>query len=130
MICRMIRQSRKMAKINQKVSKHVPHRTCVTCRGKKTKRELIRLVRAADDKVTVDISGKADGRGVYLCSTQQCWENGINGGRVEHSLKTKLAEDNRRQIIGSLEAFFKENGEGNISHGAGEKLSDSKELER
>lgn len=109
-----------MARINQKAVKHIPQRTCVACREKKIKRELIRLVRGLDDTVAVDISGKAAGRGVYLCSAQPCWENGINRGRVEYSLKTRLTEDDRQQIIGSLKAFYKDKRE---------ELVDSKETE-
>lgn len=78
-------------------------------------------MRAADDTVAMDISGKAAGRGVYLCSAQPCWENGVNRGRVEYSLKTRLTEDNRRRIIASLEAFFRDNGEGQAHLGAGGK---------
>jgi len=85
--------------------KQVPQRTCVACRQVKAKRELIRLVRIADGSVEVDIEGKKAGRGAYLCRSRDCWEAGLKRGRLEHSLKTKLARDNREQLIRLAEEF-------------------------
>jgi len=79
--------------------KHVPQRTCVACRKVKAKRELIRLVRVADGSVEVDTSGKEAGRGAYLCQEQECWEAGLQGGRLEHALRATLSGDNREQLI-------------------------------
>lgn len=47
--------------------KHVPIRNCVICKTKLPKKELLRLVRTADGKVSVDTSGRMNGRGCYLC---------------------------------------------------------------
>ena len=79
--------------------KHIPQRTCVTCRKVKAKRELIRLVCSSDGRVEVDISGKKAGRGAYLCQTWECWGMGLKGGRLEYTLRTKLTQDNREQLI-------------------------------
>ena len=80
--------------------KHIPQRTCVACRKVKAKRELIRLVRNADGSVGVDTSAKKAGRGAYLCRTWECWEIGLKGGRLAHSLRTSLTQSNREQLIG------------------------------
>ncbi|MFC2022365.1 RNase P modulator RnpM [Chloroflexota bacterium] len=79
--------------------KHIPQRTCVACRQVKAKRELIRLVRISDESVEIDIGAKKAGRGAYLCTAQECWEIGLKGGRLEHSLRTTLPQDNRDQLI-------------------------------
>lgn len=84
---------------NQKHTKHVPERTCISCRQVKAKREMIRLVRVAEGKVEVDISGKKTGRGAYLCSSPECWESGFSAGRLEHVLRTSLSRENREEII-------------------------------
>ena len=90
-----------MTKVKVKRSiKRIPQRTCVACRQGKAKRELIRLVRNADGSVEVDTGGKKAGRGAYLCRTWDCWEIGLNGGRLAHSLRTSLTQDNREQLIG------------------------------
>lgn len=83
--------------------KHIPQRTCVACRKVKAKEELIRLVRISDGSVEVDTSGKKAGRGAYLCQTRECWETGVKSGRIEHTLRTTLAPDNREQLIKAAE---------------------------
>lgn len=80
--------------------KHIPRRTCVACHQVSAKRELIRLVRMADGSVEIDISGKKAGRGAYLCPALNCWVAGLKDRKLEHTLRTKLTEDNRRQLMG------------------------------
>ena len=82
----------------QVLNKHIPQRTRVACRKVTDKRELIRLVRTADGGVEVDLSGKKAGRGAYLCQTPECWESGLNRGRLEHALRTTLVEADRRRL--------------------------------
>ena len=79
----------------------------MACRETKTKRELIRLVHISDESVEVDIGGKKMGRGAYLCPTSECWEKGFKGGQLERSLRTKLTQDNREQLISFGEGLFK-----------------------
>ena len=79
--------------------KRAPQRTCVACRQVKAKQELIRLVRTSDNTVEVDPVGKKAGRGAYLCRAPQCWEIGFTGGRLEHTLRTKLTHENRDRLI-------------------------------
>jgi len=71
----------------------------VACRKVRAKRELVRLVRIADGSVDVDTSGKKAGRGAYLCLARECWEVGLKGSRLEHTLRTTLTRDNREQLI-------------------------------
>ena len=52
---------------------HVPIRTCIVCRKKKDKRDLIRLVLDSEGWVVVDASGCAAGRGAYVCRNKECW---------------------------------------------------------
>ncbi|MFC2072117.1 YlxR family protein [Chloroflexota bacterium] len=81
--------------------KHIPQRTCLACRKIKAKQELIRLVRTSDGSIEVDIGGnKMTGRGAYLCPAPECWEIGLKGNRLEHSLRTTLTQENRERLIG------------------------------
>jgi predicted RNA-binding protein YlxR (DUF448 family) len=82
------------------IDKHLPQRTCVACRVTKDKRELVRMVRVSDGVVEVDESGKKVGRGAYLCRGQDCWQEGLKGGRLEHALHTNLSHENREQLAG------------------------------
>ena len=49
-----------------------PTRMCAVCRKRMEKDQLFRICRATDGKMTVDISGKAEGRGAYICKTSAC----------------------------------------------------------
>ena len=86
--------------------KRVPQRTCVACRQVKSKRELIRVVRAPDGRVCVDETGKAHGRGAYLCRDRRCWEKGIGqasqtkSSPLAHALKVTLSETDRAALLG------------------------------
>ena len=94
--------------------KHIPQRTCVACRKVRPKRELIRLVRCSDGKIEVDAGGRRVGRGAYLCLVHQCWEVGLEGGRLEYALRTVLSQDNREQLIQyseSLEGVMSDKGD-------------------
>ena len=71
----------------------------MACRKVRAKRELIRLVRISDGNIEVDAGGRKAGRGAYLCPAWECWENGLRCGRLEHTLRTRLSQDNREQLI-------------------------------
>ena len=75
--------------------KHVPQRTCVGCREKRSKREMVRIVRTPDRGVEVDETGKKSGRGAYLCRRQECWEIALKKDRLGHALKTSLTNEER-----------------------------------
>jgi len=80
-------------------SKHLPQRTCIACRQIKEKKALIRLVRADNEAVEVDISGKKPGRGAYLCPNKACWEIALKKKRLEYALRTKLRNTNCQSLI-------------------------------
>jgi predicted RNA-binding protein YlxR (DUF448 family) len=69
---------------------HQPLRTCAVCREVHPKRSMIRLVRRADGSVAADPSGKAPGRGTYVCDQAACRE------------PRRLAEGVQRALGGSL----------------------------
>jgi predicted RNA-binding protein YlxR (DUF448 family) len=73
--------------------KHQPQRTCIVCRQVKDKRDLIRLVRTPEGGIIIDPTGKANGRGAYLCKTAGCWEQGVQKGRLSRALKTTLTQE-------------------------------------
>lgn len=52
-------------------NKKIPLRMCMACREKKSKKEMLRIVKN-DSGIHLDFSGKADGRGAYLCNSEEC----------------------------------------------------------
>ncbi len=80
-------------------NKHIPQRSCVGCRQRKNKGDLIHLVLEHDGNVRVNSSQKMSGRGAYLCPKRNCWEIGIRENRLENSLRVKLSSYNRQALI-------------------------------
>lgn len=68
-------------------SKHVPIRTCVSCRTPGDKRGLLRVVRGTDGVVRYDPTGKADGRGAYVCASETCIAQAQKQKKLDRSLK-------------------------------------------
>lgn len=81
--------------------RHVPVRTCVGCQQEQPKRQLVRVVRSSEGAVAVDPTGKAAGRGAYLCREAACWTAALRRGALSRALKTPVgAED-----CAALEAY-------------------------
>ena len=57
--------------------KNQPQRTCMGCNSKKDKRDLIRIVKNKENEISIDRTGKQEGRGAYLCDDIQCLEKVI-----------------------------------------------------
>lgn len=53
-------------------TKKVPMRMCTGCREMKPKRDLIRVVRLSDTEIKLDLTGKLNGRGAYICKSREC----------------------------------------------------------
>jgi predicted RNA-binding protein YlxR (DUF448 family) len=82
-----------------KPSRRAPQRTCVVCREVKDKRDLTRIVRLPDGKVSIDPRGRMAGRGAYICASLACWQACLNGNRLDYVLKTKIAPGERERLL-------------------------------
>ena len=71
----------------------IPMRKCVGCNEMKPKTELIRIVISEFGKVSVDRTGKASGRGAYICDNEECFRKAIKIKGIERSLKVRLSEE-------------------------------------
>lgn len=75
-------------------ARRLPQRTCVGCGTISAKRQFVRIVRSPDGHIRPDPTGKAPGRGAYLCPDRACWEQALAKKRLERALRTVLsAED-------------------------------------
>ena len=84
-------------------SAHVPLRTCVGCRKRAAKRDLVRLVSAAADGVRVDRTGSAPGRGAYVHPDRSCVEAALGRGAIARALRVGLNEDGAATLRADLE---------------------------
>jgi uncharacterized protein len=68
-------------------AKGTPRRTCVVCRSTTAKRTLHRIVRSPDGTVAYDPTGKAAGRGAYLCGQPACLDMAVRRRSIQRALK-------------------------------------------
>ena len=73
--------------------KKIPQRTCVGCNNQKNKNELIRIVIDKEGNISVDKTGRANGRGAYICNDPDCLEKAIKSKRIERSFETIISEE-------------------------------------
>ena len=73
--------------------KNIPLRTCMGCNEKKPKKELVRIVKNKDGEIFIDRTGKADGRGAYICDSLECLEKVIKSKRLEKVLEIQIPEE-------------------------------------
>ncbi len=79
-------------------ARHIPQRTCVSCRTTSDKREFVRIVRTAEGSVVADPTGKRDGRGAYLCANRACWEDALKKDRLARALRTAISPADREEL--------------------------------
>lgn len=70
--------------------KRIPQRTCMGCNISKNKDELIRIVKDKNENIFIDVSGKANGRGAYICNSVECLEKAIKSKRLEKCFEVKI----------------------------------------
>lgn len=68
----------------------LPQRTCVACHTVRAKRELVRIVRSPAGELTVDLRGKAPGRGAYLDPDRACLDRGLREGALAKALEIPI----------------------------------------
>ena len=73
--------------------KKIPQRSCVVCRTKKDKNELIRIVRNQANEINIDESGKKPGKGAYICESIECLEKGIKSKALKRALEVDIPEE-------------------------------------
>ena len=73
--------------------KKIPQRSCIVCRTKKDKNELIRIVRNQTNEINIDESGKKPGKGAYICDSIECLEKGIKSKALKRALEVEVPEE-------------------------------------
>ncbi len=89
-------------------SKKTPQRTCIACRGISGKRGLVRVVRTPQGRVELDPTGRAAGRGAYLCQEIACLSAALSGNQIEHILKVKISPEDRAALKAAIGELLKE----------------------
>ncbi|HBK03411.1 MAG TPA: DUF448 domain-containing protein [Clostridiales bacterium] len=86
------------------MQKKIPQRQCMGCRERRPKRELIRVVRTPEGSVSLDFSGKMNGRGAYLCPNPECLKKALRSKALDRSLEVAIPEDVYGRLQKEMEA--------------------------
>jgi len=70
--------------------KKLPLRKCTGCNVMKDKRDMLRIVKTNEDQYFIDPTGKANGRGAYICKSKDCFEAALKNKGLERSYKAKI----------------------------------------
>ena len=68
----------------------IPMRQCIGCGEKKSKRDMIRILRTTEGEIVLDATGRKNGRGAYLCGSTECLKKAEKSRGLERSLKTVI----------------------------------------
>lgn len=89
------------------MGKKIPLRQCVGCGEMKSKKEMMRVLKTAEEGIVLDVTGRKNGRGAYLCISRECLLKAKKNRGLERSFKMSIPED----VYDCLEKEFDESGE-------------------
>ena len=84
--------------------KKIPLRQCIGCGEMKSKKEMIRVIKTAEDQILLDATGRKNGRGAYLCPSMECFKKAVKGRGLERSFKMAIP----REVYQTLEKEMEE----------------------
>ncbi len=84
------------------INKKKPERTCMGCNEQKEKNNLLRIVRTKEGLIEVDPTGKKNGRGAYICKSEDCLNKVIKTKRLERIFEREISPEIYENIRGVI----------------------------
>ena len=84
------------------MAKKIPLRQCVGCGEMKGKKDMMRILRTAENEICLDTTGKKNGRGAYVCRSRECLQQAKKNKGLERSFKMSIPGE----VYESLEREF------------------------
>ena len=85
--------------------KKVPLRQCIGCGEMKRKKEMIRVIKTADEEILLDATGRKNGRGAYLCPSMECMKKAVKSKGLERSFKMAIPKEVYDALEKEMEAL-------------------------
>lgn len=82
--------------------KKIPMRRCLGCMESFPKKELIRVVKNKEGEISLDLTGKLNGRGAYVCRSKECLRLAFKKRAIERALEITLSDDLKEKMEGEL----------------------------
>ena len=83
--------------------KKIPTRMCTGCGEMKPKAELVRVVRSPEGEISLDLTGRKNGRGSYICKSIACFDKALKKKAFERAFGVKLSEELAANIREEIE---------------------------
>ena len=87
--------------------KKIPQRQCIGCGEMKGKKEMIRVIKTAEGEILLDATGRKNGRGAYLCPSEECLKKAIKNKGLERSFKMAIPKEVDESLDKELEVLGK-----------------------
>ena len=84
------------------MAKKIPVRQCIGCGEMKNKKDMMRILRTPEEEIILDLTGKKNGRGAYLCKQSECLKLARKNKGLERSFKMSI----QSQVYEKLEEEF------------------------
>ena len=91
-----------MGEKNSVRPRKVPLRQCTGCGERKEKKELVRIIKTPEDQIMIDLTGKKNGRGAYICRQKECLQKARKNKGLERSFKMSISPE----VYDTLEKEF------------------------
>ncbi|MEE1516571.1 MAG: YlxR family protein [Lachnospiraceae bacterium] len=82
--------------------KKIPLRKCTGCGEMKSKKEMVRVIKTAEEQIFMDLTGKMNGRGAYVCRSEECLKKAIKTKAIERSLGISVSSEVYEQLMKEL----------------------------
>ncbi|MDF2676089.1 MAG: hypothetical protein K0Q97_380 [Bacillota bacterium] len=79
-------------------TRKIPMRKCIGCMESFPKKELVRIVKNKENEIKLDLVGKLNGRGTYICKKTECFEKAIKSKRLAKSVEMEIPDEVYEQI--------------------------------
>ena len=84
-------------------NKKIPMRQCIGCCEMKPKKEMIRVIKTAEDEIILDTTGRKNGRGAYICPNADCFAKAVASKGLERSFKMPIEKSVYDKLAKELE---------------------------
>lgn len=88
-------------------TKKIPMRQCIGCGEQKNKNEMMRVLKTPEDSFVLDVTGKQNGRGAYLCKSKECFLKAVKTKGLERSFKVSIPKETYEMLEKELENIEK-----------------------
>ena len=87
------------------MAKKIPLRQCVGCGEMKGKKDMMRVLKTTEEEICLDVTGKKNGRGAYLCRNRECLQKARKNKGLERSFKMCCPQEVYDALVREFESL-------------------------